>query len=477
MRTVVSFAWSFLEQVAAKAVTMVVQIILARILLPEEFGVMAILLVAINVADAIAQSGFGLALIQDTEATDSSWATAFWFSILISLVMYGALFLIAPLLALFYSMDSLTMYLRVLGAVVLLNAVYSILRARLQKRMDFRHLFIVSTAASLGSGVIGIGFAINGLGIWSLIFQVLAQSFLSIFISLFFVKWRPCLVFDIQSGRRLFRYGWKICMTGILNVIYSGVSELIIGRSCSPAALGYYTQGRKYPYAAITIISNALQNVMFPAFSSIQEDRPKLRQALKRMLQIGTFVIAPLSMMLTVAADPIVLLLLTEKWLPCVPIFQFVCISNCVIMLQLVNLRAYMAIGDSGLYLKLQIIKVTVGFVLIASAAILTNSIYWVAFITCVFGFIAVIGIDMQPSRRVLGYGRSQQLKDVSMVYGIAFISAVPSALLSALDLPAVGLLLLQLIAYVSVYLGLARLLRMDALQETVEAAKGLFRR
>lgn len=474
MGVIKSFIWAFLEQAGAKVVTLVVQIVLARLLAPEEFGVLAILLVIVSIADAIAQSGLGAALIQDANANDKSYTTCFWMSFGFAILFFAALLLLAPLVSWFYAIDSLALYLRVIGIMIPLNAANSIFRSYLQKKMDFKSLFKVSFFSAIGSGVTGIVGALLGFGIWALILQVIAQSFLALVMSVWYVSWYPSLFFDWKVARRLFGYGWKVCVTGILNVLYNGISELVIGKTCSPTSLGYYTQGRKYPNTAISIISNALQNVMFPAFAKLQEDKQRLREAIRRALTVGTFVIVPVSFVFTITAPSIVDILLTEKWSSCVPVFQLVCFSNCVIMLQLSNLRGYMAVGESGLYLRLQVIKVIVGTVLICMVAIMTQDIYWVAFATCIFCFMAVLIIDMQPAGRVLGYKRSQQLKDVLPTYVIALFAAFPAWALSFLAAPDWFMLCSQIVAYAIAYIGIARLTRNSAFKELIMVLRSL---
>ena len=250
-KTTASFAWSFLEQGGSKVILLAVQVVLARLLSPEAFGVLAILLVVTQVSDSIAQSGLGMALIQKNDSDDRSYSTAWWLSLGLAAILYSALFLAAPAISLFYIMPDIVVYLRVLGLIVFFNSANSIQRSFLQRSLNFKSIFTATTLAALASGVAGIAMALLGFGIWALVAQSLLQSVFICIVMWIKVSWKPALIFDAGEAKSLFSYGWKICVTGILNVIYSGISELIIGRACSAGELGLYSQGRKYPQAAI----------------------------------------------------------------------------------------------------------------------------------------------------------------------------------------------------------------------------------
>ena len=469
-----SFAWSLLEQGGSKAILMLVQIILARLLSPEAFGVLAILLVVTQVADSVAQSGLGMALIQKSDASDRSYSTAWWLSLGLAAALYVVVFLAAPAIAAFYGMPDLAMYLRVLGLVVFSNSANSIQRSFLQRSLDFKSIFVATTVAALASGAASIAMAFLGFGVWALVAQALLQSAVICIVMWVKVSWKPALVFEPGEAKSLFGYGWKICVTGVLNVIYSGISELIIGRACSAGELGLYSQGRKYPQAAIGVMSNSIANVLFPMFSAIKDDAIELHRAIRRGLRLGTFIVAPLSLLAAAIAEPIVAILLTEKWLACVPIFQLTCVSNSLLMLQLVNLRAYMALGDSGLYMRLQIVKVLGGGAIIWAIAIITKDIYAIALANFLVSALSILFVDMPPAKRLHGYSALRQVKDVLPIIAL---SVVPAA--SALAVQFVGLgyspeLLVQCVVFFLVYFGGARVLRLGELSEAASLVRRL---
>lgn len=471
-----SIIWSFLEQGGSKAVALIVQIILARLLSPEAFGLLAIMLVIVDIASVISQSGLGTALIQSKALDDRSCSTAFWLSIAISLVLYIGVFLASPIIASFYGMPDLTRCLQVIAISIPLHAVASIQRSILQADMNFKATFKSNMMAVAISGVAGIICAVLGMGIWALVVQTLVQSLMACVAMAFLVPWKPSLAFDMRIVKMLVSYGWKICVAGVLNSIYTGVSELIIGKACDAGQLGYYSQGRKWPIAGISIVTNAVSNVAFPAFAQIREDEERLRSAIRKALSVGNFIMVPFCLFFCVSAESLVLLLLGENWLPCTPVFSITCAAYSILMLQLVNLRAYMALGDSAIYLKLQVIKVLVSGLTIWSVAALTADIYCTAVANSLCVVLCILLFDLAPAQRIHGVGRREQIAGLLPTFGSALV-ATAAAWLPSLVMPASGLLLIaQIILFTGVYLGGAKVLKTDGLDGFLSVVKGLIR-
>lgn len=467
-----AFVWSLLEQGGSKAIQLVVQIILARILNPDAFGVLAILLVVTQVADSVAQSGLGLGLVQKLDADDISYSTAWWLSLGLALVMYTFILMAAPSIAAFYQMAELDIYLRVLGAIVLFNSANSIQRSYLQRSMDFRSIFRATTVAALLSSVVGIGLALAGAGVWALVAQSLSQSVFICMMMWVQVAWKPRAVFDCRQAREIFGYGWKICITGILNVFYQGISELILGRVTSASELGYYSNGRKYPSAAIGVLTNALANVLFPSFASLKTDMPSLRDAMRKALRLGSFLIVPSSVVCAIVAEPLVAILLGNQWLPCVPVFQLACLSNVTTMMMLVNLRAYMALGDSALYMRINIIKVLFGGGAIWVTAAISHSIYAAAAATFAVNILGVLLVDAHSARRVHGYTEMEQIRDQLPVFGITIVASGISVATGLLPLSDACTLVFQIVSFITVYLASAWALKFDELNQLGSIAR-----
>ena len=466
-----SFFWSFMEQGGSKVAQLLVQLVLARLLAPDVFGVLAILLVFTQIADSVAQSGMGTALIQREGVDERDYSTAFWLSLSLAAVMLAVLLGVSPFVESFYGMPGLAAPLRLLSLVVVFNSANSIQRSYLQKTMNFRTLCIANVVALAVAGALGITAAALGLGVWALVVQALAQSMVACIVLLRLTPWRPSFIFDVDVARELFSYGWKICATGILNTLYTSISELILGRTCSSSDLGYYSQGRKWPNAAISMFSTALQNVFLPAFSSLQNNPGALRKSMKRFLGCGSFIIVPLSLLFSVVAEPAVTLLLGNAWSSCANVFRWTVFGNCILMFQLVNLRAYMALGYSDVYLRLQTVKVILGIVVITFAALVLRSIDGVAFVSMLLSFVFIFGVDMCPAARLHGYGVFDQVRDMLPIYVAAVIALGACMASMALPLHGAPQLFLAMCVYAFAYIVASRLLHVAALDDLIEIA------
>ena len=475
--TVSSFVWSFLEQGGSKAIAMVVQIILARILSPHDFGVLAILLVVTQIADSVAQSGLGMALIQKTDVSPESYSTAWWLSLGFSIALYIIMVLISPYVAVFYAMPGLEDYLRVLGLVIIFNSMNSIQRSYLQRSMNFKSIFKASTVAALLSGLVGIVMAYLGFGVWALVAQSLLQGLFVCVVMWAQLPWHPKTVFEAREAKLLFAYGWKICVTGVLNVIYTGMTELILGRACPAADRGIDSPGRSAPVAAPGGLHNALAHGVCRAGAGIAEDMVRLRAAIKNGLVLGTFLTAPVCFLLASTARPLVVVLLTEKWLPCVLVFQLTCLSSSLIIMQLVNLRAYMALGDSALYMRLQIIKCVGGGIVLWSTAMITRDIYATAAAGLVVMLVSVICVDAVPAKRMYGYGLFDQIHDVVPTFLLSASAAVASLFVGNFGLGYLSDLLLQICAFAAVFFAGARIFRFPQLNQTISLVSSIVRR
>lgn len=442
---------------------MIIQIILARLLFPEAFGIMAILLVVINVADAISQSGLGSALIQQSDESKEAYSTAYWLSIGIALLMYIVIFASAPTIAAFYGIADLVLYLRVLSIVVLVNSLNSIQRSYLQNAMDFRSIFKVNTCAVVLSGAVGIVVAYLGANIWALVLQAILQSLIMFFLLLFMVPRRPSFRFDFLKAKQLFSYGWKICTTSVLNIVLNGISELVIGKTCKMSDLGFYSQGRKYPNAFMGILVNALSNVLFPALSHKKGDDRAFVDLIKNALYAGNFVMMPISLFLCVSAEPIVVLLLTEKWVACVPVFQLALLTNAFVIFEIVNLRAYMALGNSGLYLNINILKTVIGGIAVCSTAIITHDIYATALAACVVSVFGIFFVDMPPAKKQFGYGAFKQVCEQLPTIFMAFIALIPAYFCSRFVSNILLLLSVQFLMYWLIYAAMSLIFKPKA--------------
>lgn len=474
MSIVSSFSWSLLEQGGSKAIGLLIQLILARILTPQVFGELAILLVVANIVDALAQSGFGSALIQKDNPTEIDYSTVFWLGMVFSGILYAFILLLSPLLSSFYGIGHMTGLLAVLALRLFPNVLNSIQRAHLQRSMQFRAIFFSNVSANILSGIIGIIVALLGGGIWALIFQNVFQSVISCAVMKMQVPWTPALIFDASAARSLYSFGWKISATTVLDTFYNGASEMLIGKVCTVSDLGLYSQGRKWPAAGISVMTNALQNVLFPAFSLIREDKIRLTSLLKRSTVVGGYIVIPISLFCSVASEPIVRFLLTDKWIACAPIFAITFFGSCFTFMQPLNLRTYMALGRSDLYLKLEIKKIALLAAVVGGTAILSNNIIAISASATLTGIFNVIGFDLSEAKGLHGYGRREQLLDITPILASGFVSSVPTLIvkhLSCMVAPLPQIALLGLVYFAS-YLIVSRAMAKEAYSEFLKISK-----
>ena len=361
-----SLFWKFLERGGVSGVQFIVQIILARLLLPEDYGVIALIVVFIAISQTFVQSGLGTALIQKKKVTDADYSSVFYLSLGIALVFYCILFLGAPAIAAFYNQPLITPVLRVLGLTLFFGAVNTIQNAVIARNFLFRKLFVSSLGAVLLSGVVGVAMAYAGYGVWALVGQQLISAIALCIIMWFTVQWRPKLIFSVARVRELFSFGWKLLVSGLIDVTYTNLSSLIIGKLYPASMLGYYTKGKEFPNVLVSNINSSIQAVMFPAYAKNQDNRPMVKQIMRRALVTSAFLVFPAMAGLAAVAEPLIELLLTDKWLIAVPFLQIFCAVYALWPIHTVNLQAINALGRSDVFLKLEILKKIVGVSMLA---------------------------------------------------------------------------------------------------------------
>jgi teichuronic acid exporter len=464
-----SLFWKLLERGGVSGVQFIVQIILARLLLPEDYGIIALIVVFVSLSQTFVESGLGTALIQKKHITDVDYSSVFYLTLGIALVFYCLLFLASPLIAAFYNQPLISSVLRILGLTLFFGAVNTIQNAVIARNFQFRKLFISSLGAVLLSGVVGIVMAYTGYGVWALVAQQLTSITALCLIMWFTVKWRPKLLFSFTSAKELFTFGWKLLLSRLINVTYINLSSLIIGKLYPANMLGYYTKGRDFPHALVGNINSSIQSVMFPAYSKCQDDRPLVKQIMRRALVTSSFLIFPAMAGLAAIAEPLVELLLTEKWLVAVPFLQIFCAVYALWPIHTVNLQAINALGRSDVYLKLEIATKFVGVCMLAVTVPI--GIYAMALSMIVTGIITTF-INAYPNKILLDYSFSEQWKDLipNLMLSLIMFGIVYSILF--LDLPIWVTFILQIVVGVSVYVGLAWLLKLESLVYVINTIK-----
>lgn len=458
-RVVKALVWKFLERGGTQCVQFVIQIVLARLLCPDDYGVLAILMAFLAFSNVFVQSGLNIALIQKQDADETDFSSVFWLSFSIALVLYCFLFCTAPFIAVFFGKKILTPVLRVLAVTLFFGSLNSVQSAIVAKTMQFKRFFFSSMGGAIGSGLIGIIVAINGYGVWALVAQQLLNCFIITIILWFTVKWRPHLVFSYKKIQNLFSFGWKLLCSGIIGTAYVQIFNLTIGKIFTSKDLGYFNRGDAFPSIIATNLDGSIQSVILPALSSNNNDKNAIKQMVRRSMSVSSFLLLPLMFGMIVAAKPMVQVLLSDVWLPCVPFIQLSCFYFALFPFHTANLTAINAIGRSDIYLKLELVKDIIG-VLIMFLSI-RFGIFFMAISRIVTGLLSTV-INAHPNKKLIHYSYFEQWKDVLPSLILSSVMAVCVYFVSFLAVNPVIVLGLQFFIGCIIYFGLAALFKLD---------------
>lgn len=402
--------WRFLERSGAQLVGFIVTIVLARLLTPEDYGTIALISVFISILNVFVDSGLGTALVQKKDADNIDFSTVFYVNLFFCIILYILLFIIAPFLANFYKNTNLTSIIRVLGITILISGIKNIQNSYVSRTLQFKKFFFSTITGTIVAAIVGIWMAYNGFGVWALVAQQLTNLFIDTLFLWITVRWRPDFVFSFQRLKGLFAFGWKLLVSALLETVYNKVYQLVIGKKYSSEDLAYYTKGDFFPNVIISNLDNAINSVLLPVMSREQDDIARIKSMTRRAIMISVYCMSPLMIGLAVCAPSVVTLLLTEKWLPCVPFLQIFCIVYIFWPIHTANLNAIRAMGRSDLFLKLEIIKKIIGFTILIS--VMWFGIKIMAYSLLLSSFLCQI-VNTWPNKRLINYGYFEQLKDI----------------------------------------------------------------
>lgn len=404
--------WKLLERFGVQGVQFVLQIILARILDPENYGVLSLMVIFTTLANVFIQNGFNTSLIQNKDVTEEDYSSVFWVTFGVASALYIVFFASAPAIAVFYEMPGIVWPFRVLSIMLFPGALQSVQLAKVSREMDFRKVFISNIGAILVSGVIGIIIAYCGGGIWALVIQTLLNVTIACLVMTVTVSWRPRLICNIKRVKTLFAYGWKLLVSSLLDTLYQDIRSLVIGKKYDSSTLGIYNRGQQFPQFLIVAINGAVQSVMLPAMSSKQDEKTQVKDIMRNSIVLSAYIIFPMMAGLAGISESLVKLLLTDKWLPCVPYLQIACFSFAFWPVHTCNLQAINAVGRSDIFLKLEIIKKVMATVLLAIAVLCFDTPLAIA-MTGIFSTIISCFINSSPNKRLIGYSYIEQMKDI----------------------------------------------------------------
>jgi O-antigen/teichoic acid export membrane protein len=452
-------------------VQFLVSIVLARLLAPEDFGLLALIMVFIAIASVFVRSGLKTALVQKKDASSLDFSTVFWLSLTIAAVMYLILFFAAPLIANFYENEKLIPVVRVLGLTLFFGAFNSVQEAYIQKHFLFKKLFFRSLAVIIPSGIFGISLAYFDFGVWALVWQQLVNAFLMCVFMLFMVPWRPAFEFSFAGAKKLFNFSYKLLLSSLLDTAYHNLVNLIIGKFFSPATLGFYNRGQQFPGLIVENVNSSINAVLFPALANVQDNIPQLKQKMRKCIKISCFVIFPLMAILAASAAPTVEFVLGEKWLPCVIFLQIICFVYALRPLHTANLTAINSLGRSDIFLKLEIAKKTMGISAIAIALCFFYTPLALVLSKAITGPIGVF-INSFPNKKLLNYGFLEQAKDILPAFIFSIIAGVAVFPISLLAVPNFAIIILQIVLGLLIYLMLAKIFKMESLDYFFEILK-----
>lgn len=470
------FFWTLAEKFAAQGVSFIVSIILARLLLPEAYGLVAIVTIFTSLANVFVKSGLGTSLIQKKDADTLDFSTVFYFNMAFSVVLYIVMFFLAPVIAYFYGNDLISPVLRVSSISLLLSGINNVQQAYVSKHLDFKKFFWSTLIGTVVSAVVGIIMAYNGFGVWSLVTQQLLNSFMDTVFLHFTIGWKPTREFSFNRLKSLYRFGWKIFAVDLMDTAYDDMQGLAIGKKYSSADLAYYNKGNQFPRIIARNIDNSIQSVTFPILSLAQDDKEKFKRIMHRGCSLSFYFICPMMIGMLCVARPMVLLLLTANWIGCVPYVQLFCISYLFRPLEITNLQALYALGKSGLALKLDIFKKIIGIITLVLALLLFNDPIYIC-IACVLCTLLNTLINMIAVQKQTGYKVFEQLKSI---FGTLIVSLVMGGLCLLIqyllpNLRTIWLLAIQISVGVGVYLLLSFLFKLESFKYSVDYVKGLF--
>lgn len=473
-KTLGNFIWRFLERCGTQGVSLLVSIILARLLDPETHGVIALVTVFTSIMQVFVNSGMGSALIQKKNADSVDFSTVFYFNLTMGIGLYLIMFFAAPLIAWFYAMPDLTVVIRVLSLILVVSGARNIQNSYVSKNMIFKKFFFSTIGGSLFSAVVGIVMAYKGFGVWALVAQTLSNQVMATIILWITVPWRPTWEFSFDRLKGLFSYGWKLLASSLLETIYNDLRSLIIGKKYSSSDLAFYNKGKQFPHVLIININSSIDSVLLPAMAREQDNRLRVQKMTRRAIKTSSFIIMPLMMGMAICAEPLVLLILTEKWRECVPFLRVFCFTYAFYPIHTANLNAIKAMGRSDLVLKLEIIKKTIGIVAILIS--MHFGVLWMAYSLVITSLVNQV-VNAYPNRKLLDYSYGKQILDILPALLLASVMGAAVYCVSFLHLPDLLTMCIQVPLGVVIYVGGAWLLKLEAFAYIAKMLRDILKR
>jgi O-antigen/teichoic acid export membrane protein len=427
-QAVSSVFWTALSTFSTQGISFFVSIILARLLLPSEFGLIAMMAVFMGIGGVLINSGISMSLIRTPDADDEDLSTLFLFNLLMSCLVYLIVFFSSYAIAQFYNQPLLENLIKVYSLTFIIDAFSTVQSTRLTKSLDFKTQMRVSVPSLIGSSIVGISMAYLGFGVWSLVYAALTKSTLASIQLWFYTKWRPRLKFNVTKFKYHWNFGYKLMFSALINSIFSNLYAILIGKYFVASQVGFFQRADTLKMLPVTTIGSILNKVTFPLFSKVQDDNIKLKEIYSKLMKIVIFIIAPLLLTMSALGEPLFRFLFTEKWLPAVPYFRILCFSGILYPIHAYNLNILNVKGRSDLFLKLEVIKKTILVVIIFIS--FRFGIYGLL-IGSVFSSILAFFINTHYSGKFINYPGLQQMKDI---LPLIFLSTIIASMVFLVD-------------------------------------------
>ena len=473
-KTVKGVAWSGIDNVVQMGVTFLVSIVLARLLSPDDYGLLGLIAVFTAVCQALINGGFTTALIRKKDATDDDYNTVFISNLGMSLLLYAIIYLCSPAIANFFERQELVALTRVSSLGMIIGALALVQQTRLTKRIDFKTQTKITIIASMTSGIIGIGMALLDFGVWALVAQQLSATSLRTILLFFYNKWIPQLRFSSASFHELFGFGWKMMVSGVLDTIWKELYQVIVGKFYSPATLGQYTRAKQFSQLFSSNLTTVVQRVTYPVLSNIQDDKERMISAYRRIIKVTMFITAIGMFFLGAISEPLLYCLIGPKWHEAATFLPLICISGSLYPLHAINLNMLQVQGRSDLFLGLEIVKKIIGIVPLAVC--IFYGVMPMLYVNLVAGLICYFLNSYVPGK-LLGYTSWMQLKDIAPSYGLATLIAISVYFLKYLPITNWVILPLQLALGVALFFVLCNKTGMKDYKEVKSIIAPYFKR
>ena len=455
-----NFVWKLAERTSSQGVSFIVSVVLARILLPEEFGIIAMIHILILFAQCFIVSGFSSSLIQKKDADDLDFSTIFYCSLIVALLLYALLFFCAPYIAIFYKIPLLEDVTRVYGATLIISSYNSIQQAWVSRKMKFKLLFYATLSGNVISGIIGVLLAYSGFGVWSLVAQIILCQVVNTIVLEMLIDWHPKLVFSYKRAKPLMIYGSNILGSSLISTLYFQLRQLLIGKFYNASDLAFYNRGIQLPEVIGSNLDSSLGQVLFPVLSNHSNSPTTVKELTRKAMQITSYTLFFVMAIMLAVAEPFIRVLLTEKWIESVPYFQITCITVMLRTISNSNLQSYKAVGRSDIVLKLEIIKKPVGFLLIFLA--FKINILALAITAPIYGLYSAF-VNMSYNKNILGYTIKEQLKDLKPAFLLCITMLLVILPINLLELSDIIKIVICVMVGTLIYVGLSHHLHINS--------------